>query len=415
MTIHEYRAYYPYETGLDCGIETFFDTFINVYGVTVAAMPNTPVPEIIHAAKVYAQLMDSDEDYIPDDMNIYDYHQNEPEGRNVIIVLVDSRDYDNAWVAYRPCQPYWIDQALRPDHSGVGHSRDGEKDTAVEELFHRISHAWQSVYREELGQPDEEAGEIWSSTLSDAMDLARGIDRTVTPVDCEGGEQGCEDGRRWVYPEGAWYTYNDTSCGWSCMLGEYFWWVWSTWIGYTETLTRARGVPEDEARPHGWCDDINGEWRPCTREDFETMDPMAFDLLNNQGFALPATIPYGEYGGNDVEFHGHEVEVRSTDSGDRFFINRIQHTELTFKRGNTYYFDQSLESNAEYDFRFSITGDGTHAGGVEYTYGVTTRGVAGERGSYTKITVPEDAPDTLYYYCTNHAGLAGDSSIVVID
>ncbi|MEE2614352.1 MAG: hypothetical protein VYC62_02065, partial [Verrucomicrobiota bacterium] len=80
MSLEEYSAKYPDLLGLSCGIEKFFDTYINVFGVTIAAMPNTPVPEIIHAAKVYAQLIDNDEDFIPDDPKIYEYHQKDSEG-----------------------------------------------------------------------------------------------------------------------------------------------------------------------------------------------------------------------------------------------------------------------------------------------------------------------------------------------
>ena len=55
-------------------------------------------------------------------------------------------------------------------------------DIAVEELFHKYSKALQRVYPRDFGLPDEEAGDKWSSNLSNAMDLARGIDRTVKPV-----------------------------------------------------------------------------------------------------------------------------------------------------------------------------------------------------------------------------------------
>ncbi|SVB07137.1 uncharacterized protein METZ01_LOCUS159991, partial [marine metagenome] len=58
MSLEQYKAAYPNLPGLACGMEKFFDTYINVFGVTIAAMPKTPVPEIIHAAKVYAQLID---------------------------------------------------------------------------------------------------------------------------------------------------------------------------------------------------------------------------------------------------------------------------------------------------------------------------------------------------------------------
>ena len=105
------------------------------------------------------------------------------------------------------------------------------------------------------------------------------------------------------------------------------------------------------------------------------------------------------------------MEVRK----DKYFINRNKQPNYTFKRGNTYYFDQSLESNSGYKLRFSKTADGTNNGGDEYIKGVATRGHAGSRGEYTKITVGKDAPDRLYYYCAERSGVAGDSVITVVD
>ena len=90
MMLDQYKKSHPEMRGLDCGIDKFFDKYINVYGVTIAAMPKTPVPEIIHAAKVYAQLIDNDENFHPDDIKIYQYHQEDHKGRNSLIVLVDN-------------------------------------------------------------------------------------------------------------------------------------------------------------------------------------------------------------------------------------------------------------------------------------------------------------------------------------
>ncbi len=410
MTHAEYKAAYPEVEGLDCGMTTYFDTFINVYGVTVAAMPNTPVPDVIHAAKVYAQIMDSDEDFVPDDLAVYAYHFADPGGSK-LIMLVDTKDLDNEWNRYRPCRGQWTEQALRPDHSGVGHSRDGEGDTAVEELFHFYTQSLQAVYPEDFGEPRIRGGqgEQWSSKISDAMDKARGFGRDVTTVPC-GDDEDCDGGRKWVYPEGAWYTYSAVSCGWGCMLDEYTWHVWASWIGYVEALDRGRGVPAEEGTPGGGCARLYNEWRPCGKEDLAAMDTAAYDLFNNQGYNLPETIPYGDYGGNDVEYHGYEVEVRGDDGAETFFINRGEHPAYTFKRGNTYYFDQSLESNAGHSLRFLTAADA-----AEYDQGVETRGSAGSRGAYTKITVGAGAPDELYYACTNHPGAAGDAVIAVVD
>lgn len=404
MSLEQYKAAHPELLGLDCGIDSFFDSYINVFGVTIAAMPRTPVPEIIHAAKVFAQLIDNDEDFIPDDKKVFEFHQKDREGRNYLIVLVDTKALDNAWIAFEPGQPFWVPaQALRPGHSGVGHSRDGEMDIAVEELFHKYGKSLQSLYPNDFGLPDNEAGDTWSSILSNAMDRARGIDRTVTLVNGE-----------WIYPESAWYTYSARSCRWGCQLDEYLWHIWATNIGYNEILTRAPGVPKEEGLPQGWCQNLNGEWKPCTRQDLKESDYAAYQLLNHRGHQLPTSIPFGEYGGNRVEHHGYEVEV-SPEKEAHFVINRNDHSKLTLKRGNTYYFDQSLENNTGFPLRFSTSRDGTNRGGEAYRDGVNINGVPGKRGSHVKITVANNAPSRLFLYCPGHVGIAGENTIVIED
>ena len=201
MSMGDYQAAYPEVSGLDCGMTTYFDTFIHVYGVTVAAMPNWPVPDMIHAAKVYAQIMDSDEDFQPDDPAICAYHFADPEGSK-LIMLTDTKALDNEWNEYEPCWGQWTEQAFHgvEGNPGLAHSRDGEKDTGVEELFHFYTGALQAVYPEDFGAPRFRDGdeESWSSTISDAMDAARGFGREVRPEPCVEASQRCQDGRKWT-------------------------------------------------------------------------------------------------------------------------------------------------------------------------------------------------------------------------
>lgn len=106
----------------------------------------------------------------------------------------------------------------------------------------------------------------------------------------------------------------------------------------------------------------------------------------------------------------YEVTVASATNqygaGNKFHMNGITSPTLNLYEGQTYTFGQSSVTNNTHPLRFSTTPNGTHAGGVEYTNGVTVLGVPGIKGSYVKFKVPTNAP-TLYYYCVNHPGMGG--------
>lgn len=95
--------------------------------------------------------------------------------------------------------------------------------------------------------------------------------------------------------------------------------------------------------------------------------------------------------------------------GNKFYLNGAQAPTGTMEEGKTYIFDQSDSSNSGHPIKLSVTSDGTHSGGVEYTTGVSYNGTPGNAGAYTMITVASGAP-TLYYYCTNHSGMGGQIS-----
>lgn len=77
----------------------------------------------------------------------------------------------------------------------------------------------------------------------------------------------------------------------------------------------------------------------------------------------------------------------------------------------TYRFDQSDSSNSGHPLLLSTTSDGTHGGGSSFTTGVTAVGTPGSAGAYTEVKLEQDAPDTLYYYCTNHSGMGGEIDV----
>jgi hypothetical protein len=105
------------------------------------------------------------------------------------------------------------------------------------------------------------------------------------------------------------------------------------------------------------------------------------------------------------------VTVVSVAAGNRYFIDGTQQQSLELVSGITYRLDQSATTpspgNSGHPLRFSITSDGTHGGGVEYTTGVTAVGTPGTAGAYTQIIPEQDTPK-LYYYCSVHPNMGGE-------
>ena len=100
------------------------------------------------------------------------------------------------------------------------------------------------------------------------------------------------------------------------------------------------------------------------------------------------------------------------------FGTTYQQPQLSMTKGNTYIFNQDSATNDTHPLYFSTTADGVHAGGVKYNDGVTYRlnGIAVDAVTYASsfdsattrsvtIIVPLDAPQYLYYVCSNHSGM----------
>ena len=127
-------------------------------------------------------------------------------------------------------------------------------------------------------------------------------------------------------------------------------------------------------------------------------------LRVNSNTEITGTLKVNNFnlGGNDV------VEITVTDAGGKYFINGVRNPRLSFIRGFKYKF---LYSNfSQHPFKFSITDNGTHNGGIEYITGVTM----GYSPDYIQIDVTDATASTLYYFCGHHVGM-GNSITVYSD
>ena len=98
-----------------------------------------------------------------------------------------------------------------------------------------------------------------------------------------------------------------------------------------------------------------------------------------------------------------------SDGGNKFSFNTYSGSApgITLIKGNTYVFKQDNALNQNHPLRFSQVPNGTHAGGSEYTTGVTYTGVPGVTADAATTIVVTDTTPTLYYYCSNHPNMGG--------
>ena len=97
---------------------------------------------------------------------------------------------------------------------------------------------------------------------------------------------------------------------------------------------------------------------------------------------------------------GYAVTVYDDGGGNKYYIDGVKQATLTgLIRGATYTFDQSDSTNSGHPFRFGTTANGK-------TLMVQQQQVqVQEVQVQTTITIPYDAPNTIYYHCSAHSGM----------
>ena len=175
---------------------------------------------------------------------------------------------------------------------------------------------------------------------------------------------------------------------------------------YTGTFgTNGFWLPMDGNSPIGQDQSGNGnDWTPVNfGGSLELDNPNvsgARPILNTTQGGTQAGV--GVFGSKQNV--GYAVTVYNDGGGNKYYIDGVKQDTVTgLIRGATYTFDTSDSTVSSHPFRFSATSNGSHGGGSEYT-----NGVAAITGAATTITVPYNAPETLYYYCTSHSGMGAD-------
>ena len=237
---------------------------ITVFGIKVVAKENVPDAKVIHAANVLAQYLDNDSDGSADNQDVVDKLVTE----NATLIMMNSEedmesfDWDSVPenVGAQDLFGFETHPDFNPDEAYEPF------DATLEEVLHLISQkGYAEVYPNIFG-------EVIGSSIANAMDVARGGQFTNVPSD---------------YPPNAFYTYDDESCDYGCMVTEYFYW----------SLTSILGAQKNRGSLISW------EWQLYTKTLVMEKDASVYSLLTDPEYNLPVILLDGNYTGFSISLN----------------------------------------------------------------------------------------------------------------
>ncbi len=260
-------------TPFDTAMTAVFPRSTEVFGVKVRATASSSDVAIKHAAAVMAQYLDNNEDGVVDNEAVV---AKLVEKNATLIIGVNGDDIERAFGQLEGKLSLTEEQFeqlalqnLTVSEIHPNGAANGMFDASLEEVLHLITHeGYAAVYPDVFG---EKVG----SQIADAMDVARGGQFETIPN---------------PYPDRAWYSYDDETCDYSCMITEYTFW----------SLTSILGAQQFEGR----LAQISEEWSLNTKAKVMAKDLAVYNILTNGSYALATKLPDGNYKPRDFEVSG---------------------------------------------------------------------------------------------------------------
>jgi len=256
----------------NAALEQAFSKKTSVFGIPIYGTTQTPDEVMLHAANVMAQYLDNNEDGKPDNALVVKHML---EQGAALIMTKDEAEIETIFEKIPESEAL---QDLYASEVIIGNVNVGSFDASIEEVLHLITHVgYAGVY------PDV-FGETIGSEIANAMDIARGGQFETIPAS---------------YPDTAWYTYDDETCNYSCMVTEYVYW----------SLTSILGAQVGDER----LAQINNEWQLNTLAKVKNKDLTVHTLLTNAEYSLATSLPDGDYAAMDFTIKPTEAD---TDEGE---------------------------------------------------------------------------------------------------
>lgn len=248
------------------GLDSLFPKHTSVFGINIRATGQVEDAKILHAANIMAEYLDNNDDGLIDNQQVVDMLI-----ANKATLIMAKDETELGTLQDKISSDINMDslQDLQANETHPNGAANNTFDGSLEEVLHLITHVgYSKVYPEVFGEKPD-------TLIADAMDKARGGRFESIPAS---------------YPEQAWYTYDDETCDYSCMVTEYTYWALTSILGGQEFTGRLEQIQQ--------------EWKLNTKEKVRLGDPDAYNILTNQAYLLPSVLPDGTYSSTSFAISG---------------------------------------------------------------------------------------------------------------
>ncbi|WP_257281948.1 MULTISPECIES: hypothetical protein [unclassified Endozoicomonas] len=238
-------------------LDIVFPKYTTVFGIKVRGTEKVPDEKLLHAARIMAEYLDNNDDGVVDNQPVLDSLVAQ---KATLTMIADDSELQPVRNKVGNNKKLTNLQDLKASETHPNGAARGVFDGALEEVLHLITRlGYSKVYPEALGEQH-------GSLIADAMDKARG---------------GRFDNIPDSYPANAWFTYEDESCDYSCMITEYTYFALTSILGGQQFPGRLQ--------------QIQNEWILNTRLRVKSVDRDVYNILTNPFYSLPSVLPDGQY------------------------------------------------------------------------------------------------------------------------
>jgi len=221
----------------------FISSTSNTFGVVICSSPSIASRNHLHAEKVLHNLLDYNDDLIPDNKKVLTEMLS-----NQAVFLVLTQEEELEFYENRSGDHFGLTVVYEEEMVLNGAE---EFDATIEEALHLVTaEGYSKAYPNSFG-------EFKGSVISTFLDVARGRYFKDVPN---------------KYPSGAYFTYYDSTCDYGCQVTEFLYWA----------ITTLRGQQRFDWRDS----EIEKEWRPENIVKLKKVAPDLVKFLSKEEFAI---------------------------------------------------------------------------------------------------------------------------------